>query len=247
MKIISVGEILWDVFETGEYLGGAPFNFAVNAQRLGHEVWFISAVGNDERGSKALAKMKEIGLATDFVRRVDHPTGTVTVKFNTGEPEYTIHRPAAYDFLEIEPGLAADWVYFGTLARPNIEGIEAKRFYDVNLRKDSWTPARVDALMSQADAIKLNEHELASLGLSLTDLDHEAFAVTRGARGCIVFAHGEFAEHPGFPVEVADPVGAGDAFAAAFLHGLDQGWPAGKIAEFANRMGAQAVSRAGAI
>jgi len=79
------------------------------------------------------------------------------------------------------------------------------------------------------------------------ELDHEAFAVTRGARGCIVFAHGEFAEHPGFPVEVADPVGAGDAFAAAFLHGLDQGWPAGKIAEFANRMGAIAASRAGAI
>ena len=150
-------------------------------------------------------------------------------------------------FLKSIPRLAADWVYFGTLARPNIEGIQAKRFYDVNLRKDSWTPALVDDLLSQADAVKLNEHELAAIGRNLADLDYESFAITRGARGCTIFAHGEFAEHPGFPAEVADPVGAGDAFAAAFLHGLDRGWPAAKIAEFANRMGAQAVSRAGAI
>jgi fructokinase len=46
---------------------------------------------------------------------------------------------------------------------------------------------------------------------------------------------------------MADPVGAGDAFAAAFLHGLNARWPAAQIAEFANRMGALAVSRPGAI
>jgi fructokinase len=46
---------------------------------------------------------------------------------------------------------------------------------------------------------------------------------------------------------VADPVGAGDAFAAGFLHGLDGGWPAAKIAQLANRLGALVASRPGAI
>ena len=41
----------------------------------------------------------------------------------------------------------------------------------------------------------------------------------------------------GVPVAVADTVGAGDAFAAAFAHGLIAGWPAPKVAEFSNRAG----------
>jgi fructokinase len=51
---------------------------------------------------------------------------------------------------------------------------------------------------------------------------------------------------PGYPVKVADTVGAGDAFSAAFLHGLDQGWPPARIGDFANRIGAEAASRSGA-
>jgi sugar/nucleoside kinase (ribokinase family) len=48
-------------------------------------------------------------------------------------------------------------------------------------------------------------------------------------------------------IEVADTVGAGDAFAAAFVHGLGKGWPAPQIADFANRVGALVASRPGAI
>jgi fructokinase len=57
----------------------------------------------------------------------------------------------------------------------------------------------------------------------------------------------EYVEAAGRPVEVADPVGAGDAFAAAFLHGLVFEWPVARIADFANRVGALVASRHGAI
>jgi fructokinase len=52
--------------------------------------------------------------------------------------------------------------------------------------------------------------------------------------------------YPGFPVAVADTVGAGDAFAAAFLHGLQLGWPIERITRFANALGALVASRPGA-
>ena len=71
--------------------------------------------------------------------------------------------------------------------------------------------------------------------------------VTLGARGCAMLCGDEFVEVPGHRVEVADPVGAGDAFAAAFLHGLMSHWPVPKIAQFANRVGAVVASRHGAI
>ncbi len=51
MKIVSVGEILWDLVEGREFLGGAPLNFALHAAQLGHEVLMVSAVGDDDRGS----------------------------------------------------------------------------------------------------------------------------------------------------------------------------------------------------
>jgi fructokinase len=58
---------------------------------------------------------------------------------------------------------------------------------------------------------------------------------------------GEYLESLGYSVKVADTVGSGDAFAAAFLHGLGSGWPAGRIADFANRVGALTASRPGAV
>ena len=75
----------------------------------------------------------------------------------------------------------------------------------------------------------------------------DAVAVTRGARGCAVLSAGEYAEAPGYAVRVVDTVGAGDAFAAAFLHGLSEGWPPARIADFANRLGAVVASRAGGV
>jgi fructokinase len=40
MTIVSIGEILWDVYPDSSRLGGASFNFAVHARRLGHRVIF---------------------------------------------------------------------------------------------------------------------------------------------------------------------------------------------------------------
>ena len=36
MNIISIGEVLWDVFGDTEHLGGAAFNFGAHAKILGH-------------------------------------------------------------------------------------------------------------------------------------------------------------------------------------------------------------------
>ena len=154
MKIVSVGEVLWDILPSTEHLGGAPFNFAWHAHNLGHEVCFVSAVGNDQRGNQALEQMSEAGLSTRFIRRVsNYPTGTVTVAMDSlGSPNYTIHRPAAYDFPVLSPAdfdallnPAPDWIYFGTLQQMSAPAHDltlrllaaapsAKRFYDLNLR-----------------------------------------------------------------------------------------------------------------
>ena len=74
-----------------------------------------------------------------------------------------------------------------------------------------------------------------------------AVCVTKGPEGCAILLNGEYVEVPGFPVETPSPVGAGDAFSAAFCHGIGERWPAGRIGEFANRVGAMVASRPEAV
>ena len=263
MTILSIGEILWDVFPDAERLGGAPFNFAVHAHRLGHRMIFLSAVGDDERGRTAAGRAAALGLETEFIQvAAGRPTGSVSVRLDAeGHPDFTIHRPAAYDCLALDDGrlqrlaeMRPDWIYFGTLyameersrevLRRLLDAIPgARRFYDVNLRCGCYTPELVRELLSLADAVKMNDDE-AELFPDLGEAP--AVAVTRGERGCVVRLGADRAECPGYTVKVVDTVGAGDGFAAAFVHGLGAGWSAAKTGDFANRLGALVASRAGA-
>ncbi len=280
MRLISVGEILWDVIGGQEHLGGAPLNLSVHVSRLGHDVSVVSAVGADQRGDRALEAMSGLGLSIDCVQRSDEwPTGIVTVTVaDDGQPQFQIHRPAAYDSMKLDrPALERmaasnpDWVCFGTLLSMSPRGRNvlseaidalprARRFYDVNLRPKSFTPELVLTLLGRATVVKLNQDEVHSLD-AMFQRGHrtleefcrdcagrwgwEAVCVTRGELGCAVLVGDRYVEVPGYRVQVADTVGAGDAFSAAFLHGLSAGWPAAEIGDFANRLGALVASRPG--
>jgi len=282
MHVIAVGEILWDLIGDSEYLGGAVLNFSVQLTRLGHRVSLVSAVGDDPRGRLALSKAHDLGLSTRFVRTVpDQPTGIVTVTVDpAGQPSYIIHRPAAYDFASLDDAdfaaLASpspDWIAFGTLhsMHPNAHRLlhtvmqhfpRARRFYDINLRRDSYTPELVKSLCELAHIVKLNDAEVAMVGQMFgtheTTLEAfcrtyasrfgwQAVCVTRGSEGCALLLGGEYLEASGYHVAVADTVGAGDAFAAALVHGIQAGWPAREVADFANRLGALVASRKGGV
>ena len=282
MHVFSVGEILWDLIGASEYLGGAVLNFSVQSSRLGHRVSLVSAVGDDPRGRLALSRARDLGLSTRFIRTVsDHPTGTVTVTVDAGgQPSYVIHRPAAYDFAALDDADLAElaaappgWIAFGTLhsMHPNARQLlrtamqcfpHARRFYDINLRRDCYTPELVASLLELAHVVKLNDMEVGMvcemLGTPEATLEAfcrayaarfgwQAVCVTRGSEGCALLLGGEYLEIPGYRVTVADTVGAGDAFAAALLHGIQAGWPPRDVGDFANRLGALVASRAGGV
>jgi fructokinase len=284
VRIISIGETLWDVIGQSEHLGGAPLNFAAHARNLGHEVFLVSGVGDDNRGQRALAAMQERGISSDFVQTIDgKATGTAGVELDPeGKPMFRIVRPAAYDFVRLTlplmqhiADLQPHWIYFGTLYHISNQSLastlrlleevpSARKFYDVNLRDGNWNLSTVEQLAAQADVIKLSDSEAEFLDGSLaTDglqgsVEHfcrrwsdqyacKTTCVTLGERGCCIYRDGSYTEVPGRKVEVADTVGAGDAFAAAFLHGIDQGWDAHRCGTFANAVGALVASKPGAI
>jgi len=70
--------------------------------------------------------------------------------------------------------------------------------------------------------------------------------VKRGERGATLFEAGQpTRDVPGFPVEVYNVLGAGDAFAAGFIYGLVKNWDYYKAARMGNAGGAIVVTRHG--
>lgn len=183
MRVLSIGEILWDVYPDRQMLGGAPFNFATFVHRLGDASALLTGLGNDDRGKEAWKIIREVGLNADGVQIVDGvPTGTGQVTLGAGGiPEFKIEHPAAYDRMTLSNevmnwalALQPDWIYFGTIVESNgdverfttelvrrLPGVRC--FCDVNLRKDNWNIDLVKRLSRITSVLKVNETEAETL------------------------------------------------------------------------------------
>jgi fructokinase len=203
--VLGIGELLWDMVEDGPVLveqhgvpprpsvslGGAPANFTVMAGRLGNRAVLLSRIGRDELGRKAVEQLETIPADPSYLQ-VDpvHETGRVSVNMHSGQPSYIIHRPAAWDYLE----LSDDWVRlaeradvfcFGSLAqrclesRQTIQTLAAQttskciRVFDVNLRAPFYSSEVIQESLELATILKMNDAEvplvLEMLGLPVLD------------------------------------------------------------------------------
>lgn len=191
--ILGIGELLWDLLPEGPRLGGAPANFTVMAGRLGSHAVVLSRIGRDDLGREAVALLDPLPADTEYLQ-VDpiHETGRVTVTFRDGQPEYVIHEPAAWDFLELTDDWVrlaerADAICFGSLAqrslqsRSTIQALAAQtsstcvRVFDVNLRAPFYSSEVIQESLELATVMKMNDAEvpqvLSLLGLPIQEAD----------------------------------------------------------------------------
>ncbi len=165
-------------------------------------------------------------------------------------------------------------VCFGTLAQRSpqsrktiheaigLVGPQCLIVYDVNLRQRWYERAWIERSLIAAHVVKLNADEVVVLAELLEtgppeDLDFaqavrqrygvDVVCVTRGAEGCLLVGPDGTVERGGVAVQVADAVGAGDAFTAALIYGRLHGWRLEAQAAFANQVGALVAGRPGAM
>lgn len=134
MDILTIGEVLIDLTQTGKDArgipqfaanpGGAPANLAVAASRLGAQTAFIGKVGADAFGrylKEVLAenKVDVSGMAVD----ADHPTTMAVVSVDaTGERDFSFYRSANADVMLCKEDIsdealkAAKIVHFGSVS-----------------------------------------------------------------------------------------------------------------------------------
>jgi fructokinase len=181
-KILSLGEVLWDLMPSGPVLGGAPANFAIHARALGADAALVSRIGNDALGHNILRHFTETGFPTGLIA-VDPTakTGMVEVRLGgDGQPVYVIHEDVAWDRIAtdasaMEAAAQADAVCFGSLAqrskasREAIRALvqatpkDALRVFDINLRQDYYSAELLETSLELANVLKLNDTELPVL------------------------------------------------------------------------------------
>lgn len=174
MKLLSFGEILFDIFEDVEQLGGAPLNLAAHASFQGAKAFLLSGVGIDGHGGRAMADAQDLGISTDYVALVaDKDTGCCRVTLDeNGVPSYNLLSDVAFDYIDYyDVGEKFDILCFGTLALRSEHNLNTLKaiiqnkvcdiiYCDLNIREPYSTENAVKFCLENANIVKISDEEL---------------------------------------------------------------------------------------
>lgn len=167
-------------------------------------------------------------------------------------------------------------VCFGSLAQRNVvsretinsfldalpKGGDTLVVFDVNLRQGFYNKEILCESMKRCNILKINDEELVTVsrmfgypGIDLHDkcwlllgkYNLKMLILTCGINGSYVFTPGSVTFQPTPKVEVADTVGAGDSFTAAFISSILKGKSVAEAHTIAVRTSAFVCTKAGAM
>lgn len=238
--IVVVGSVNMDVLAVVESLprpgetvlgrsltrspGGKGGNQAVAAAKAGAEVRLVACVGEDAAGDDIEAALRNAGIDTARLRRVDAPTGTALVTVDAHAENSIVVVPGANSELtmlsdEDKTAIRSAALVVAQLEIPMRAVAEAAQTSRAANVPFLLNPSPVDALpasvVEATDVMVVNEGEAAALGPSVLDAVPHV-VVTLGAKGAEYRGpDGEWAHIPAPSVAAIDTTGAGDVFAGA--------------------------------
>jgi ribokinase len=226
--------------------GGKGANQAVGAARLGADVRFVGAVGDDDFGRQALAGLRGAGVDLANTQVVAGTTGIALIVVDEDGDNQIVVAPGANHALDAgqvdigEPeALISQLEIRDDAIQAGLRGFDG--FFCLNA-----APAREVALeiLERADLIVANSLELEALGSSPMGT---LFALTLGAEGALLLDDGvEVARAAPPRVDAVDGTAAGDAFTACLVVSLLEGRERDEALRRACAAGALAASRPGA-
>ncbi|WP_421698852.1 adenosine kinase [Ancylobacter sp.] len=259
-----------------EISGGSAANSMVGIAALGGKAGFIGKVRDDELGGIFAHDIRAAGVAYATPAATTGPTTARCLILVTPDGERTMNTylgaaqdlsPADVDaamvagakvtylegYLWDPPPAKEAFLKAAAIAH------EAGRTVSLTL-SDAFCVGRYRAEFlnllraGTVDLVFANEAELMSLyetdfDAALAQLRQEArhAVVTRSEKGALALIGGEMVSVPAFPVaKVVDTTGAGDLFAAGYLHGFAKGMAAGECLALGALCAAEIISHIGA-
>ena len=277
-EIITLGDLNLDILfylnrlpsKGGESLaptlevhpGGSAANVAVALSRLGLNVGFIGAVGNDVIGEFLLRNMESENVDVSLLARKKDYTGVMVI-IVTRDGERTILGYRGANRLLSEKDVEEE--YFKTIKYAFVSGYAllenpqkkaaykmmkiarekgAKIFVDICEVLAGRTWSNLKKLLLLSDYLLMNEREFEMFIVdeknisSIFEYGVEAIIVKRGGKGARTFTKQGVCDMPAFRVEAVDTTGAGDAFDAGFIYGIFKKYDMRRSLEIANALAA---------
>ncbi|MEV6272252.1 sugar kinase [Kribbella sp. NPDC051936] len=226
-------------------IAGSESNVAIGVARLGHDVTWLSAVGNDEPGRLIQRTLRAENVGTrirfsdeaftgfiafdqpshDITRVSYHRRGSAASTLTADETTAAVAElaPTLLHVTGITPALSSS-ARAATLAA--VRATNARVSLDVNYRARLWSRASAASalreLLPDVHTVFASDDELDLL----TDADDpvadllntvETVVVTAGGKGAWSHTADGTIHAPALPVTVVDSIGAGDAFVSGYL------------------------------
>lgn len=254
-------------------LGGCAGNAAAVLGRMGAEVSLLCGIGGDGLARFLVDELRQAGVVLDGVKAFADEVSSASIvcvdrfgersfltqfgaskRYGAGDVDWDVVARARHlhygGFFTI-PGLLGDAA--ASVFRRAKE-MEKTTSLDTAFDHSGRWIESIEAVLPFVDYLMTNRVE----GRHLTGEDSPEGIVRRlregGARtvivkldkdGCYLDSGGTASSHPAYPVSVEDATGAGDAFAAGFVLGLDRGFDLADCCRLGNLLGAVCVQRLG--
>jgi len=231
--------------------GGSVATVMIALSRWGVKASLIGRLGNDYNGKLLIKDLTESGVDISRLRVDEYPTSLWHINLN--DEGRTILTQEYYKPLNVFSIMDESYVKSSgcVLVRFNNELFRKVAEASVRYKKDLFVTFHLLADKTIDDSIKvlkasspklvfLNIMEEEKLGGAFDEIVEcsKIVVVTRGKEGCTVYTNGHEHDYNAPTVKVADPTGAGDAFAAGFIYGYLNQWPVDETTKFANAIGA---------
>ncbi len=195
-KIVAFGEVVWDILPNGKVLGGTPSNLVFRCNSFDEQGFLLSRVGDDDLGSEAIEKLKELSISDDNVQvDTEFPTGTVEIILEkNSEPRYIVKPEVAFDHIEFSAEALklvrdADCLFYGllpqrfgisknTLRELIKESPDSLHFFDLKLFEHFFNVSVVENLLWSSNIVRIKEKEIGFLSkeLNLNDENLNTFS-----------------------------------------------------------------------
>ncbi|MEL6929194.1 MAG: adenosine kinase [Cyanobacteria bacterium J06600_6] len=247
--------------------GGSAANTLIAIAQFGGQAFYSCKVADDEPGKFYTQDLIDCGVASNLENQAAQSgvTGKCLV-FVTPDADRTMNTflgiSGEFSDVELVPEAIKNSTYTyieGYLVSGESSkqaAIKAREIAEAAGKKVAFTLADfnmvkffksglLEIIGSGVDFLFANEGE-AMLMADTEDFDKavaylktlaKGFAITRGAKGSVVFDGEQLIEIEPFPVQAIDTVGAGDMYAGAFLYGMTNGMDyaqAGRLASLAS-------------
>ena len=241
--------------------GGCAGNIAYGLRQLGAHAVPLATLGND--GQEYLERLQALGVDTAHVSSATESyTAQAMIMTDRDNNQITAFHPGAMSMAHDNPVPARTDIAVAIISPDGRDAMltHAKQLhaagvpfvFDPGQGLPMFDGEELKQFIELATWITVNDYEGKMLsdrtGWSFEDISSlvRGLIVTLAEHGCEVWEGGQKTVVPGVKAtEVIDPTGCGDAFRAALLHGLEQGWSLARCADLGNRMGAAKIATRG--